>query len=349
MVGGAVAELLPFIFPLVLHLPPEVFRGCHFSFPAPTPEYDTMPIRNFLLVAIFLPALLLGACGASQRSFDSPDAAVAALRAAVADDERGELRALFGPRSDELRSGDPEQDRSDFVAFSYKLTEQTLLLDAPVSHQGPPSQIILVGVEEWPFPVPLVSDNRGRWRFDTDAGVEQLTDRRIGENELSTIDALRAFVLAEQIYQSEPRTTDGVRAYTARMLSTPGERDGLFWETAENEEPSPIGPVMAMAVAQSSVVASYRPEPYYGYLFKTLTRQGRSAPGGEMDYFENGRLTRGIAAVAFPAEHGRTGIMTFIVSMEGTIYQRDLGTETAAIVAAMESFDPGEGWTPVTD
>jgi hypothetical protein len=307
-----------------------------------------MPIRNFLLAALFLPALLLGACAGPQRSFDSPDAAVAALRAAVADDDRDELRALFGPRSDELRSGDPEQDRSDFIAFSSKLTEQTLLRDATNSQQGVPAQILLVGVEEWPFPVPLVSD-RGRWRFDTDAGVEQLTDRRIGENELSTIDALRAFVLAEETYQSVPRTADGVRAYTAQMLSTPGERDGLFWETAENEDPSPIGPVMAMAVAQSSVVAADGPEPYYGYLFKALTRQGQSAPGGEMDYLENGRLTRGIAAVAFPAEYGRTGIMTFIVSMEGTIFQRDLGPETAAIVASMDTFDPGEGWTPVTE
>jgi hypothetical protein len=300
-----------------------------------------MPIRIPLLTSLLLAALWLGACGVKQRSFDSPEAAVVALQIAVADDNRDELRALFGPRSDELRSGDPEQDRSDFIAFSSKLAENASLQPA-LNNQ----MIILVGSEEWPFPVPLVSD-RGRWRFDTDAGVEQLTDRRIGENELATIDALRAFVNAERKYQSLLRSADGVPAYSAHLLSTPGERDGLFWETGESEDPSPIGPVMAMAVARTSDHEAA--EPYYGYLYKVLTRQGPSALGGAMDYYDNGRLTRGTAAAAFPAEHGRTGIMTFIVSMEGTIYQRDLGPETGARVAAMDTFDPGDGWARVAE
>lgn len=298
-----------------------------------------MSFRTPVLALLLLPAIFLGACGVQQRTFDTPEAAVAALQTAVADDNRDELRSLFGSRSDELRSGDPEQDRTDFVAFSSKITERTVLQESADNQK-----ILLVGEEGWPFPVPLVSRNN-RWRFDTDTGIEVLTDRRIGENELATIDALRAFVIAEREYQAVPRYSDGIRTYTTRLMSTPGQRDGLFWETAENEDPSPIGPVMAMAVARTGGEGT--PEPYYGYLYKALTRQGPAAPGGAMDYMENNLLTRGVAAVAFPSAWGRTGIMTFIVSVEGAIYQRDLGPDTSAIVAAMDTFNPDEGWTRV--
>lgn len=299
-----------------------------------------MLLKSLASVVMLATLSALAACGSSQRTFDTPEAAVQALETAVAEDNQSELRRLFGPNMDALKSGDAAQDHTDFIAFASKLAERTTIQKTDSG-----DAIILLGEEQWPFPVPLVLADR-HWRFDTDAGINELANRRIGENELATIDALHAFVDAEREYQSIDRTGDGVRVFTARLLSTPGQHDGLFWETTEHEQPSPIGPVMAMAMSQTNEAGA--PEPYYGYLYKALTRQGSAAPGGAMDYIVSGRLVHGIAAVAFPAEHGRTGVMTFIVSMDGVVYQRDLGPDTASVVAAMDSFDPVEGWTRVT-
>lgn len=298
-----------------------------------------MLVRNLVLTLCLLALPWLTGCGTTQQSFDSPQAAVTALEHAVAADDRDQFRQLLGPRSDELKSGDAEQDRGDFVAFAYKLNEKT-----QIQTVSDTEALLLVGSEAWPFPVPIVKSD-GRWRFDTDAGIDELTTRRIGADELAIIDAANAFIDAEAQYQSEDRNGDGVREFTPRLMSTPGTRDGLYWDTGENEQPSPLGPVMAMAMTRTD--AAGNTFPFYGYFFKALTRQGPDAPGGAMDYAENGRLTKGIAAVAFPAEYGRTGIMTFIFSIDGEIYQRDLGAATASVVAALDTFNPGEGWVRV--
>lgn len=298
-----------------------------------------MQFRNTVLA---LGALLIGAlggCNSGQRTFDSPQAAVGALEQAVATGDRAELRGVLGPRTDELKSGDAEQDRADFVAFASKLQQQSR-----IENVNEDEAVLLVGQEEWLFPVPMVRAD-GVWRFDTDAGIYELTTRRIGANELAIIDACYAFIDAEVEYGSQPRDASGVNQYTAKLWSAPGTRDGLYWETAENETPSPIGPVMAAAVSGNGA-DSY---PFYGYFFKPLLKQGPNAVGGAMEYAENGRLVKGIAGVAFPAEYGTSGIMTFIFSMDGVVYQRDLGAQTPSIVGAMDSFDPGEGWTPVEE
>jgi len=298
-----------------------------------------MHFRNTVLALCALVTAALGGCNSGQRTFDSPQAAVGALEQAVASGDRSEMRRVLGPRVDELKSGDAEQDRADFVAFASKLQQQSRL-----ENVNEDEAVLLVGREEWLFPVPMVRAD-GTWRFDTDAGIYELTTRRIGANELAIIDACYAFIDAEAEYGAQARDGSGVNQYTAKLWSTPGTQDGLYWATAENEPPSPIGPVMAAAISGNGA-DSY---PFYGYFFKPLLKQGPNAVGGAMEYAENGRLVKGIAGVAFPAEYGTSGIMTFIFSMDGVVYQRDLGAQTPSIVGAMDSFDPGEGWTPVEE
>lgn len=293
---------------------------------------------GLMALAIVAMSALVG-CSSSPREFETPEAAVAALDEAVSAKSEARLRDVLGSRVGELRSGDAEQDRADFAAFAAKLRESTRI-EAVAEDES----VLLVGSEEWAFPAPLVRRD-GRWSFDTAGGIDELTTRRIGANELAIIDACFAFIDAEAEYASQPRDGSGVNQYTAKMWSTPGTQDGLYWETDENQTPSPIGPVMAAAVSGNGA-DSY---PFYGYLFRALLKQGPSAVGGEMDYSENGRLVKGIAGVAFPAEYGQSGIMTFIFSMDGVVYQRDLGPETASIARAMEMFDPSEGWTPVQE
>jgi hypothetical protein len=300
-----------------------------------------MHARSILFALMMLALSALTGCAGSQRSFASPEEAVGALERAVGEVDRPELRRIFGPRSEELKSGDAEQDRGDFVAFASKIKERALIEQVNADEVS-----LVVGEEAWPFPVPIVRSG-GRWRFDTEMGITEVTSRRIGANELAVIAACWALIGAEVQYQAVDRNGDGVNEFTTRLMSTPGTRDGLYWEVGEGEEPSPIGPVMAMAMVGAD--PSEEAFPFYGYYFKVLTRQGPAAPGGAMEYVENGRLTKGIAAVAFPAEHGQTGIMTVILSMDGVLYQRDLGPDTRSIVAAMDAFDPGEGWTRVSE
>jgi hypothetical protein len=284
-------------------------------------------------------AAALSGCSAPQRSFDSPEAAVSALQRAVGDADHDELRAVFGPRYPDLTSGDTEQDRSDFAAFTDKVNERATI--EPVNDG---EAIVRIGAEAWPFAVPLVRAN-GRWRFDTEAGITELTNRRISENERATIEACASIIDAEAEYGAADYDDDGVGEYTARLLSSPGTRDGLYWETGENEMTSPLGPVIAAATIGPDGAGD--PYPFYGYLFLLLERQGAAAPGGALEYGVDGNIVNGIAGVALPAEYGRTGIMTFIFSVDGAIYQRDLGPDTGSIARGMTVFDPGEGWQRV--
>ncbi|MBN8597635.1 MAG: DUF2950 family protein [Planctomycetes bacterium] len=296
-----------------------------------------MEVRKALIAFGVLALAALGGCSSSPATFETPEAAVAALDEAVSAKSESKLREVLGSRVHELRSGDAEQDRADFTAFASKLRQSTR-----IESVGDGESVLLVGDEQWVFPAPLVRGEKG-WSFDTDAGIEELTTRRIGANELAIIAACYSFIEAETEYGSQVRDGSGVNQYTARLWSTPGTQDGLYWPTEENEEPSPLGPVMAAAVSENGS-DSY---PFYGYYFRPLLKQGPSAVGGAMDYSENGRLVKGIAGVAFPADYGTSGIMTFLFSMDGVVYQKDLGPETQSLARSMQEFDPGEGWTPV--
>ena len=275
-----------------------------------------------------------------QTSFSSPEEALKALIDALKGNNLSAVALIFGPGIEPiLDSGDPVADknaRDRFVAFA----------DERHHFDGSGDTLTLViGKDDWPFPIPLkkVDDH---WRFDTAAGREEILDRRIGENELSTIQTMLAYVDAQRDFADLQRQQSGIAEYAQHILSTPGKKDGLYWPTAEGEPPSPLGPLVASARA-----AGYRrgakgegPTPYHGYFFKVLTSQGPSASGGAADYIVNGRMIGGFALVAWPARYGDSGVMTFIVNHQGTVYQKNLGPQTAEIAPAINTFDPDPRW-----
>jgi hypothetical protein len=275
-----------------------------------------------------------------QMSFSSPEEALKALIDALKAGNLSAVTRMFGPEIEPiLHSGDPVADRNTrekFVAWA----------DGKHHFDGSGDTLTLViGKDDWPFPIPLKKTD-GHWRFDTAAGKEEILDRRIGENELSTIQTVLAYVDAQRDYAELQRQQSGVAEYAQRILSTRGEKDGLFWPTAEGEPPSPFGPLVASAHA-----AGYRrgakgagPTPYHGYYFKVLTSQGPDADGGAAEYIVNGRMIGGFALVAWPARWGDSGVMTFIVNHEGVVYQTNLGPQTAELAPAIRTFDPDSSW-----
>ena len=293
-------------------------------------------------------AFPLGGCatvedhGRSQTTFDEPEAAVAALAAAVDVEGTSAMELLLGSDSaDLLSSGDPIRDRREREVLSVALAQGWTL--EPIDRNA---MELVIGDEEWPFPIPLVRDRRGWW-FDTEAGRAEVLYRRIGRNELATIGALRAYVIAQELYASEPRDGGAAGAYAQRIRSTPGRFDGLFWRrTTDATPPSPLSEFAAQAAAEGyGALESSGPTPLRGYLFRILTRQGPAAPGGERDFIVDGRMTDGFAMIAWPAAYGDSGIMTFIVSGDGVVYETDLGSDTGTVAAAIDRFDPDDRWT----
>ena len=209
-----------------------------------------------------------------------------------------------------------------------------------------------LGADGWPFPIPLVN-KEGRWSFDTAAGKMEIFRRRIGMNELGAIAVCHAYVDAQREYASQARLSDGVMAYAKFLHSTPGTHDGLFWPAKEDEKLSPLGPLIAAARVEGyhrpAKMLSDEQAPYHGYYFKVLTRQGKHAPGGRYDYIINGRMLAGFALVAWPAEWGNTGVMTFVVNQQGQVYQKNLGEKTSSIAKAMSVYDPDKTWAPAAE
>ncbi|MFG0283614.1 MAG: DUF2950 family protein [Phycisphaerales bacterium JB039] len=286
-------------------------------------------------------ALLLAGVGCqSQRSFATPEEALAALQSAAEREDSAEMRAIFGPRIDELRSPDPEQDEQDIAMFRHEL------LSSAETETSPDGVVtVLVGDVRWPFAVPIVRHG-DRWRFDTDAGIEELRSRRIGRNELRTIAACLTVLEAQEIYRQVDRDDDGVLEYADRMMSSPGRKDGLYWPSPGGLDPSPIGPALARAATRTDEAGERL--PFNGYFYRAILRQGAGAPGGAMEYTSGGNLTGGWAALAWPAEYDETGVMTFMVGHAGVIYEADLGPDTTAAAAEIEAFDPSSAiWRPV--
>jgi len=208
---------------------------------------------------------------------------------------------------------------------------------------------LVVGKADWPLPIPIIQSG-GVWLFDTKAGKEEILNRRIGRNELSAIQTCLAVLDAQREYASLDRNADGLRDYAAKFISDPGKKNGLFWPTAQNEAPSPLGPLAAAAAEEGyrrGDPADASPRPYHGYYFRILTAQGPNAPGGAMNYLVGAKLIGGFAIVAWPADYDNSGIMTFIMNHAGIVYQRDLGDDTAKIAATMSAYDPGPEWKKV--
>ena len=282
------------------------------------------------------------AASASQASFARPDAAVSALIAAAEAGSMTDLLKILGPEAKPLvSSGDPVADRQALAHFTALYAEANR-----IASQGEGHATLLIGKDEWPFPIPLVSAD-GAWHFDTAAGKEEILNRRIGHNELSAIEACRTYVDAQRQYASKDRNNNGFLEYAQKFASSPGKHDGLYWPAAANEEESPLGPLFATAQAAgySGKSADGARAPYFGYYYRILKAQGDNAPGGAYDYLANGQMIGGFALVAYPAQYDVSGVMTFIVNQDGIVYQKDLGPNTAKVVEKITRFDPDTSWT----
>jgi hypothetical protein len=273
-----------------------------------------------------------------QRAFASPQEAMQTLVEALRTGDKESLLAILGPDSEEiLSSGDPVSDQADRERFLNAYGEKV----DPVP-QGNDRVEVVLGNDDWPFPIPLVRGQQG-WSFDTAAGKQEILNRRIGRNELDTIQVCQGYVEAQREYASVDREQDGIIQYAQKVISDPGKRNGLYWEPAEGEVPSPAGPFMARAAAEG-YKAGEKPIPFHGYYYRILKAQGPKAPGGAYNYVINDHMVAGFALVAWPAEYGVSGVMTFVVNQNGIVYEKDLGPETAKTAEAMTRYNPDETW-----
>jgi len=279
----------------------------------------------------------------AARSFATPQQAVDALIAAATNFDVDTLSQIFGREGEDVVfSGEFAQDRqraADFVAEANE--KKSISVDPKRGNRA----FLLVGNEDWPFPVPIVK--RGdKWSFDPKAGRQELLYRRIGANELDAIQICRGYVEAQHDYALQPREGYDVNQYAQRIISTPGKQDGLAWQNPDGTWSGPVGEKIARAIEQGY---TSRSEPYHGYFFKILKGQGPAAPLGEMDFVVKGVMIGGFALVAAPAEYGVTGVKTFIVSHDGVVYEKDLGPQTLEQFQKMERFNPDKSWTPVPE
>ena len=275
-----------------------------------------------------------------QKAFASPTEAVDAMVDAVKSGDAVRMRAILGPGGGKLiNSGDDVADaqRHKEFAVNYETAHK-------IKAEGDARAILLIGKDEWPMPIPLVKHSDG-WRFDTRQGSEEILKRRIGKNELSAIEVVRAIVDAQREYVAKDQDQNGLLEYAPKFVSAPGKRDGLYWEAAGSEPQSPLGPLIAAAATDGYTRTAALPlDPYHGYYYRILTRQGKDAPGGAYDYIVKGKMIGGFAVVAYPARYGASGITTFIVNHDGVVYEKDLGKSTTVLAAKMTAFDPDASW-----
>lgn len=319
-----------------------------------------MDVRSFRLLfsGVLIAAMAVG-CGskepapetpdtsapaaASASKYDSPEAAFDALIEASRSGSHDSIRDILGMESDAvLGAGDPVQFQNDVEEVVAKYDERHVT--APNEGGG---VTLVVGSDDWPFPIPVVQQG-GSWTFDLAAGLEEIDNRRIGRNELAAIQVCRAIVDAQREYQA--MNPEGTGAYAAKFVSDEGKKNGLYWPATEGEPQSPLGELAATASAEGyKRGTTEEPAAYWGYHYRILTEQGPHAPGKPRDYYVDGQLTGGFAVLAWPAEYGRSGIMSFLTNPLGVVYERDLGAETSQIASEMKSFDPTPEWNVCLD
>jgi hypothetical protein len=289
-------------------------------------------------------AFLLPACSrpSDRTRFNTPDDAAKALLPALETNNTTELKAIFGPTAEQdLSSGDPVSDRHDRQVIALAMRQSWKWVPS-----GTDRSELVIGDEQWPLPIPLVKAGNG-WEFDTDAGKDEMLSRRIGRNELRVIDLCRAYVLMQQEYASQPRDGKPAGLYARKLRSEPGRHDGLYWEVGPKERRSPMGDLVAKATTEGYDGSRSASTPFYGYYFRVLTAQGAAAKGGARDYVVNGEMSGGFGLIAYPAEYGRSGIMTFMVIQDGVVYESDLGEETAKTAPGLNVFNPDAAWAEV--
>jgi hypothetical protein len=309
-------------------------------------------LNRWMVFTLFALVICLASCTkpetpatvtAEAKTFASPDEASKALIAAAQSANQDAIFAIFGPESKQLiASGDPTQDKETVDAFvaAYNTMNRWRKMDDK-------SQVLVLGVDNFPFPIPLKQNGDGRWYFDTAAGKDEILARRVGRNELAAIKICGALANAQAEYHSQPH--DGAKQYAQKFISDEGKQNGLYWQAAEGQPKSPLGPLAAFATAEGYTVQQNAHQPFHGYYFRMLTKQGAQAKGGAKDYVVDGKMTGGFAFVAYPAEHGNSGVMTFVMNQDGVLYQKDLGTTTTETVTAMSEYNPDANWSAVVE
>lgn len=299
----------------------------------------SLPLLSAVLLAVLCAA---GARAESPRTFSTPEEAVTALIAALEKNDVKELGALLGPDNEDLlSSGDDVADanaRAEFIA-EYKARHS-------LEPNGDNSMTLVVGEQDWPLPIPVVR-KEGKWFLDGAEGADEIVYRRIGHNELGAIAVCRGFIDAEMEYASMGHDGNEAGIFAAKLRSDPGQQNGLYWPTAEDEPPSPAGEAVARAAAEGYRAVTGKRSPYHGYYYRMLYAQGPHAKGGAKEFFVDGLLTEGVALLAWPADYGASGVMSFIVNQDGVVYQKDLGENTASAVEDIQVFDPDSSWTIV--
>jgi Protein of unknown function (DUF2950) len=278
----------------------------------------------------------------AQKTFASPDDAGTALLSAVKSGDPQALTTIFGADAKELfSSGDAVKDKDTMQDFVAAYDQMHRWREIKVG-----GEMLYVGADNFVFPIPLGRNSAGQWQFDTAAGKDEILARRIGRDELTAITACTALAQAQNEYFSQPRGGAKVKQYAQRLVSTPGKEDGLYWPVSSGQTPSPLEDVRDFAKSAGYTNAGDKPQPFDGYYFKIITKQGGDAKGGAKDYIANGDMTGGFAILAYPAEYRNSGIMTFIVGKDGVVYQKDLGPKTTEIAEATTEYNPSSEWKP---
>lgn len=307
--------------------------------------------KGFIAALVVAALVFLGSvplmASTAQKLFPTPEDALKGLVEAVKKHDKAALEQIFGPSWKDLRSSDDVQAAAEFDEFAKRVAEKTSLVK-----ENDSKSIITIGNENWPFPIPLVKKD-GKWFFDTEAGKEEVLNRRIGEDELTAILVCRTYVKAQREYILKDWDNDGVLSYAQKLRSDHGKKNGLFWRHEPGEATSPLGELVAQArmegYKKDKTAFKEEPTPFHGYYFKILTKQGDHAPGGAYDYVINNNMVGGFGLVAFPATWGKTGVMAFIVNQQGKVFQKNLGADTLKTAQEMQSYDPDETWTPVKE
>jgi Protein of unknown function (DUF2950) len=310
-----------------------------------TKPHRALSITMFLILGLFVCLSARANAADAQQTFDTPEAAMNALITAAEAGDMQALRSILGSDAEPiLSSGDPVADKNARDNFAVKYREMHR-----IAYDAHGRVILYLGADNWPLPIPLIKKDSA-WVFDTASGEAELVYRRIGQNELFTIDVLKELARAQEEYASEAPEGGSERQFAGKILSDSGTHDGLYWAVAEGEPESPIGPLVASASAAGyKRGSSGNPTPFHGYYYRILTRQGVHAPGGAKNYLVNGKMTRGFAFLAFPAEYRSSGVMTFLINQDGVVVQKDLGSKTAQIASEMTAFNPDKTWDQVIE
>jgi Protein of unknown function (DUF2950) len=306
--------------------------------------------RSLLLTTLIAIAAIFVGCNKSQttdngpQAFASPENAGQAIYAAAKNGDSNGLVAIFGPEAKELVfSGDPVQDKAGLDVFVSRYDQMHRW--GKLANGG---MVLDVGAENYPFPFALLKNSSGQWYFDSSSAKQEILARRIGGNELSTVDALNAIADAQDEYFSQTHDNSQVRQYAQKFISDDGKQNGLYWKPADENQPeSPLGPLFAYASAEGYAGNVQPPQPFHGYFYRMLTRQGEKAHGGAKEYIVNGAKTGGFAVLAYPADYGNSGVMSFLINQDGVVFESNLGENTTDAAKALTKFNPDDSWKAV--